>query len=106
MEEVIALAGEPITKTENQLIYQYDRERKITPVWEYILLYGLAGPYAGPDPDLSYVNREHFCLTLDFRDNVLISHKLTARERAETCAPTELATSQETIDDVDGSDMR
>ena len=86
MEDVIALEGQPVARTESQLTYEYNRRKEITPVWAYILLHGLAGGGGGPGPDLSYTNREHFCLTLDFEDDVVIGHELTARKKGETCA--------------------
>ena len=85
MEEVIRREGEPDKRTETQLVYKYETSEKITPNWAYILLYGLAGGGAGPGPDLTYIDRDYYCLFLEFENGVLVRHTKKTREPGESC---------------------
>ena len=81
MEEVIELKGAPTKRTPDQLVYQYSTWEKVTPYWAYILMMGVAGGMY----DLDYVDIDFYCLTLDFENNILVSHSTTDRENYEKC---------------------
>lgn len=86
MEDVIELEGAPEKRTPDRLVYKYFTSEKVTPVWAYILLVGVAGGGGGTTmPDLDYVNHDFYCLTLKFENNILVSHSTTDREEDESC---------------------
>ena len=81
MEEVIEMEGEPAGRTPDQLVYRLFTSEKVTPYWAYILVLGVAGGM----PDLDYVEHDFYCLTLNFENNILVSHSTTDREKSDSC---------------------
>ena len=82
MEEVIELEGTPEKRTPDQLVYRLFTSEKVTPYWAYILLMGVGGGFS---LDLDYVDHDFYCLTLEFEDNILVSHTTAEREKGESC---------------------
>ena len=81
MEEVIELEGAPEKRTPDQLVYKYYIKKKVSPVLALsILTVGVAG---GVFDDYYYT--DFYCLTLNFENNILVSHSTTDRERGESC---------------------
>ena len=86
MEEVIELEGTPEKRTPDQLVYRLFTSEKVTPYWAYVLLLGVGGGVSsGGGPNLDYVDHDFYCLTLDFENNILVSHSTTDREKGESC---------------------
>ena len=87
MEEVIAMEGAPARRAPDQLIYKYDARERVTPVWAYLLLVGMGGSGAGESrlPGLEYYSRDHYCVTLEFKDNILVNHAIANRDPNDSC---------------------
>ena len=75
MDEVLKLEGEPAQRSPNQLVYSIAEAKKVEHIWAYILLMG----------PLSMINRDYWCLTLNFENNILVSHSTTDRDEDESC---------------------
>jgi len=86
IEEIINFEGQPVRRSDNQLIYEYDTSERVTPWWAAIVLAGLAGGGGGTNfPDMSYISRNSYCLILDFENDVLKRQTMTNRREDESC---------------------
>ena len=90
MEEVIEMEGEPAGRTSDQLIYRLYTTTKVDPYWAYILLMGIGGGVSTHNSavslwDMEMTERNYYCITLNFEDNVLVSHTTTELKKGESC---------------------
>ena len=83
MEEVLEMDGKPWRRTSDQLTYLLYTSTKVDPYWAYILVLGVAGGFPSWDMEMSGYNA--YCLTLEFENNILVSHTTIEREKGEIC---------------------